>query len=626
MIKVTNLSKSYGTQILFDDVSFNINPKEKIGLVGRNGHGKTTLFRLILGIEKPDSGTISIPKNYLIGYLDQHIKFSQDTILSEACLGLPEGDEHEHWKAEKILAGLGFSQNDMERHPSEFSGGFQVRLNLAKVLVSNPDLLLLDEPTNYLDIVSIRWLIKFLKSWKNELVVITHDRSFMDAVTTHTLGIHRKKIKKIEGGTEKYYNQILQEEEIYEKTRINDEKRTKELELFIRRFRAKARLANLVQSRIKTLAKKEKFEKLEKIQTLDFSFNSAPFPTKLMMEVRDVSFSYNKNIPYLINKFSIDINKNDRIGVIGKNGKGKSTLLRIIANELAPLNGSIKSHPLLKTGYFGQTNIDRLNFDKTIEEEIISSDPDCTQQKARNIAGVLMFSNDNALKKIFVLSGGEKSRVLLGKILATQCNLLLLDEPTNHLDMESCDSLIGAIDNFDGAVIIVTHNEMYLHTLVNKLVVFDRGKVFVYEGSYQNFLDDVGWEDDEITAQIEKNEKIQSTEEIDRKVLKKLKAEILKQKSDILKPLQSELNRIEKTIEKLEEVFSKNNQLIIEASVNGDGQMITVLSKENHQIKSQLDKFYEELDKLTQIYETESKKFEEKLNTLNPQGEVLKIP
>ncbi len=287
MIQVTGLNKSYGRQVLFKNICFNINKKERVGLVGRNGHGKSTLFRLLLGKEEIDSGTISIPKNYIIAHLDQHIHFTEETVLKEGCRGLPSEAKYDHWRVEETLMGLGFSPNDFYRHPSQLSGGYQVRLNLAKILVSNPDLLLLDEPTNYLDIVSIRWFAKFLRSWEKEMILITHDRSFMDSVTTHSMHIHRQKIKKISGNTEKLYNLIAQEEEIYEKTRANDEKKRRDIEVFIRRFRAKARLAGMVQSRIKALNKNEKREKLEKIQTLELSFNATPFAAKYMMSVEN---------------------------------------------------------------------------------------------------------------------------------------------------------------------------------------------------------------------------------------------------------------------------------------------------------------------------------------------------
>ncbi len=607
MIQVTNLSKSYGGQLLLDSVSFNVNSGERIGLTGRNGHGKTTLFRLLTGEEEADSGIISIPKKYTIGYLEQNIRFTQGTVLEEACLGLRDEHHNDHWRAEKILSGLGFSTDDFDRHPSEFSGGYQVRLNLTKVLSGTPNLLLLDEPTNYLDIVSIRWLIRFLNAWKDELILITHDRSFMDSVTTHTMGIHRKKIRKIEGGTDKLYGQIIKEEEVYEKTRVNDEKKRKEVELFITRFRAKARLGGLVQSRVKLLEKNQKMDKLEKIKTLEFSFREGFFQGKWTLECNNVSFSYDRKTIDIIHNFSIVVGKNDRIGIIGKNGKGKTTLLKLMAGILEPAAGEVRYHPQMNMGYFGQTNIEQLYEGNTVEEEIMSAHPDRNRQAARDIAGSMMFEGDMALKKVSVLSGGEKSRVLLGKLLVTPNHLLLLDEPTNHLDMESCDSLIAAIDSFDGAVVIVTHNEMYLNALVNRLIVFDKGKITVFEGSYKDFLEEVGWENEDLKDGNE------TSAVNSKKAIRKARAGINEEKSKILKPLSKKIKEIESAINDMETEINNDNQLLIEASVKSDGNTIGELSKKIHHIKSEIDKLYEELFQVTEEFEKESEKFFEDL-------------
>lgn len=498
MIKLFEVNKAYGDQVLFDDLSLSVNRGEKIGLVGRNGHGKSTLFQMILGEVEPDSGEVTIPRNYRIGHLQQHLHFTKPTVLEEACLGLRPDEEYDTWKAEKILSGLGFSEEDMQRAPSEFSGGYQIRLNLAKLLVSRPDMLMLDEPNNYLDIVAIRWLEEFLHEWEGEFILITHDRSFMDAVVTHTVAIHRTKARKCEGDTEKMYAQIAQEEEIYEKTRLNEAKKRRQEELFIARFKARASFASRTSSRAKMLEKRGEMKKLEHIEDLELYFNSVEFGAAQMMSVNDISFSYSGAEPYLIDHFTLEVGKRDRICIIGRNGKGKSTLLKLMAGELQPLSGEVKKHPVLKEGYFGQTN--KLNLDemKTVLEEIQSADKNCTDNKARTIAGGLMFPGDAALKTIKVLSGGEKSRVLLGKILVAPSHLLFLDEPTNHLDMQSCDSLIEAIDNFDGSVIMVTHNEMHLRAVATRLVVFDNNKVSIYNGSYDDFLRDVGWSDESV--------------------------------------------------------------------------------------------------------------------------------
>lgn len=621
MISVENLSKSYGEQELFQDVSFKINSRERVGIVGRNGHGKTTLFRLITGEEQPENGKIVIPKHYRIGHVSQHLSFTRDTILDEGMTGLRDEEKDQGWKVEKILSGLGFSQNDYNRHPKDFSGGFQVRLNLVKVLVSEPDLLLLDEPTNYLDITSIRWIQGFLNSWPRELALITHDRSFMDRVVTHVVGIHRKKARKIEGDTGKYYGQIAQDEEVYEKTRINDEKRKKEIELFISRFRAKARLANMVQSRIKTLSKMKQNEKLENISTLEFEFKTLPFKGKQLLNAENLFFSYTPQLP-LIRDFNLNIGPRDRICIVGKNGKGKTTLLKLLAGELDSQKGSLILNPLVERGFYEQTNVKSLVDDRTVEEEICYSHGDVDRQHARNIAGAMMFKGDLALKKIKVLSGGEKSRVMLGKLLVTPVNLLLLDEPSNHLDMESCDSLLAAIDSFDGAVVMVTHNEMFLHALAERLVVYKNDTITVFEGSYQDFLDKEGWDEraPEVkenigsgTVEIDGYQDSEADEKLNKKALRRKRSEIIKERSKMLKPYEKESSRIENQIEKFENEFEENNQALLDASQNGDGRKIETLSRTSHELQQRIDSLYDKLEEVTDIYEEIKAEFDRKL-------------
>jgi ATP-binding cassette subfamily F protein 3 len=613
MISVENLTKSYGTEVLFDKAGFKLNPKEKIGLVGRNGHGKTTLFRLITGQIPCDSGEIIIPKHYRIGHVRQKIEFTKDTVLAEGMTGLREDEQDHQWKVEEILSGLGFSEEDFKRPPEVFSGGFQVRLNLAKVLVSEPDLLLLDEPTNYLDITSIRWVGRFLIRWPRELMLITHDRNFMDKVISHTLGIHRRKIKKLIGNTERYYAQIAQDEEIYEKTRLNDERRRKEIKLFIDRFRAKARLANLVQSRIKTLSRIEKKEKLDRIKALDFSFRSTPFPKKDVMNIRHVSFSYDAKKP-LIRNFNFSAKSGDRICVVGKNGKGKTTLLKLMSGVLKPQSGDIALNPSLKQGYFEQSNVGHLDGSRTVEEEILFSHPDVDRQQARNICGAMMFAGDGALKKIAVLSGGEKSRVILGKLLVTPVNLLLLDEPTNHFDMESCDAMLAAIDTFDGTVIMVTHNEMFLHALAERLIVFQNHGIHVFEGSYQQFLEKGGWSDetDTLKSFSENVDNSESPVKLTKKEKRRIRSGFAAERSRVLKPLEQRISDIENRIEKHENQLNGLNADLLTASQAGDGKKIGVLSRSIHRCRSDIDTLFDELEQSTAVFEKQKAEFERK--------------
>jgi ATP-binding cassette subfamily F protein 3 len=618
MIQCENITKSYGDHVLFEGISFKLNPKERLGLVGRNGHGKTTLFLMTIGAEHPDSGSITVPRNYRVGYVRQELEFTKDTILEEGVSALPQTEGDLHWKAEKILAGLGFSKSDLLRHPQTLSGGFQVRLNLAKVLVSEPDLLLLDEPTNYLDITSIRWIIKFLNSWPHELMLITHDRGFMDSVVTHTLGIHRRKARKISGNTAKYYSQIAQDEEIYEKTRMKNERRQKETEQFITRFRAKARLANLVQSRIKTLQKLEKKQKLEKITTLEFAFRSCPFPAKQVLNARHVSFSHDEK-QHLIKDFNITIAAGERVCVVGPNGRGKSTLLKLLSGSLQPQFGEIAYHPVVTKGFFEQTNIKRLIDSRTVEQEIQDSNPDGDRQLARNICGAMMFPGDDALKKISVLSGGEKSRVMLAKLLAKPVNLLLLDEPTNHLDMESGDAMLAAIDNFEGTVIIVTHNEMFLHALAERLIVFQKNAIDVFDGSYQQFLDTVGWED-EVRAPAKSDFNDWANEKVvkqTKKDARRRRSEIITQRSKIIKPLQQRMTKLETDIDAREKKLAQLNQSMQLASQNQDGQYIAELSQAIHEGQTDIDRLFDELESVTDEFEQQSAVFQKELDELS---------
>ena len=616
MIQVSKLEKRYGEHVILDKVSFSINAGERVGLVGRNGHGKTTLFRIIIGEEHQDYGSVNLPNNYSVGHLSQQINFTEDTVLKEGCLELnpSEDGRDETYKVKTVLNGLGFTKNDFTGNPYELSGGYQVRLNLAKVLISEPNLLLLDEPTNYLDIISIRWLKRFLLGWKNELILITHDRDFMDSVTTHSMAIHRRKIKKIAGSTHKLYQQILQEEEVYEKTRLKDVKKRKEIEQFIARFRAKASKAKSVQSKVKVVEKMGRHRKLSDDKLLDFTFNNRPFLGKYLLKTKDVSFSFNSSDHMLIGGLTVSVGKNDRIGIIGKNGKGKTTLLNLCADELIPVHGHIDRHPNLKVAYFGQMNIDRLDRQKTVEEEILAVQPEHNRQAARNICGLMMFEGDKALKKINVLSGGERSRVMLGKLLVSPANLLLLDEPTNHLDMESVDSLLEAIDAFDNAVMIVTHSEMILHAVATRLIVFDDEKVSVFEGTYQDFLDRVGWKNENYMNPSNAIDQKDQNKQLSKKDLRRARAEVITERSKILGALKKRSEEIERTIISREKEVDQDMHALLEASQKGHGESIKRLSKSVHESKKIIEAMFNELEILTAEREKKAIEYKEKLD------------
>ena len=604
MIELNNVSKYFGTRCLFDEVNFFINEKDKIGLVGLNGSGKSTLFKILAGLESIDSGNIRIPKDYKIGYLTQHINLTKDTILNEAISSIPQDEDgtDRTYLAKAMLSGLGFTDESLSLSPYKLSGGFQVRLELAKLLLTNPNLLLLDEPSNYLDIVSIRWLTKFLRNWKNELLLISHDRGFVNSIVNHTLGIHRKKILKIKGKIEDYEKVIREQEELYEKTRINQEAKIAHMQRFVDKLGAKATKAKAAQSRIKMIEKIERLDELQKIKTLDFKFKEEPLQGKTAMSASNLSFGYN-NDNILIKDLSFILKKNDRIGIIGKNGKGKTTLLRLLLGELTPFTGTISTPPLAKISYFGQTNIERLDPKLTVEEEIWSVDPLMPRTNVRSICGLMMFQGDDALKQVSVLSGGEKSRVLLGKILVKPSNILLLDEPTNHLDLSSTDALIEATSKFNGAVLIVTHSENILRKLVNKLIIFQRDGILFFDGNYDEFLEKIGWEDEFI-----ENETQKEVSQNSKKEARKQRADELTKRNQLLRPLRKEVEKIENEITQKEDKLKAIKEELLLLYTQEYTNKVKTLESDCAYLESQIEESFLKLEEANNKLEEAIKK------------------
>ncbi|MFA5335545.1 MAG: ABC-F family ATP-binding cassette domain-containing protein [Candidatus Omnitrophota bacterium] len=613
MISIRDLTKQYGGRELFSGVSFDILPGERVGLVGRNGHGKTTLFRLITGEEEPDDGKVFKSKNYSIGYLGQHLNFTKPTVLEEGCEGLKPEDLAAEWKVEKALSGLGFSKEDLKRNPSEFSGGFQMRIALTKVLVSEPNMLLLDEPTNFLDIVSIRWIEKFLRSWKGELIVISHDRDLVDSVTTHIIGIHRGKVRKIKGSTSKYYAQLRADEEIYEKKRLENEKKREQLTEYINRFRSKANLASMVQSNIKRLEKMGQAEKLSSIRSLSFSFKYEELRVPQIMDVQDLAFSYNGQEPYLISGLSFAINRHDKICIIGKNGKGKTTLLKLLSGRLKPVGGSVKMHTAALTAYYEQANTADLDDNLTVEEEIAKSGTYLDRSRVRGICGAMMFSGDDAEKRIGVLSGGERSRVLLGKLLTAPSNFLFLDEPMHHLDIESCQAMTDAVRDFEGAALVVAHDEHFLHEVATKLIVFKNDKAFFYHGSYKEFLESIGWDEGVEAAVPEKVSPEIKVKGHTGKMERKARAEFNVMKAKAFRPLEEKIKSLEHEITTFEaQSKALNRELMTAAQKGGMGALRR--SEIGRELKALLDKIdlsYTQLDAAMTEYDAAKRKFGE---------------
>ncbi|WP_024955861.1 ABC-F family ATP-binding cassette domain-containing protein [Sulfurospirillum arcachonense] len=610
MIQLTNISKSFAKQELFSNLNFKLNSKNRVGLVGRNGSGKSTLFKIILGEEHVDGGEVSIPKGYKIGALKQHLSFSEKTLREEAALALDEEHKYDIYRVEKILFGLGFVAEDLEKNPLSFSGGYQIRINLAKLLVTEPNLLLLDEPTNYLDIVSLRWLKVFLKSFDGEVILITHDRNFMDSVTTHTMGIVRKKLSILPGDTHKFYTQLASNDELHVKTKISQDKKIKELEEFIAKNKTRASTAALAQSKVKQLEKIERMEDIQSEATLNFDFNFKQTPAKILLDVKDLKFGYTED-NILFKDITFHIKKGECLGIIGKNGKGKSTLLNTLAGELKQLTGHVHMHTSTSFGHFGQTNINHLNLNNTVMDEIYKSNASLSTGRARSICGAMMFSGESADKKISLLSGGEKSRVMLGKILVEEVNLLFLDEPTNHLDMDSIDSLIGAIQNFEGAVVLVTHSEELLRKVANRLIVFSKDGAEIFDGNYDEFLEKIGWEEEEAEKKVKKAPKSNHHEN------KKLRAALIQERNKKTSPLKKEIEKLEKLIITTEEALEANQEELIKLSSSGESDKLVDLYKEVAAQEKQVEDAFESLEVVQHEFDEITQEYEDKLENLN---------
>jgi len=603
MIQLTNISKSFGKQELFTNLDFRLNSGNRVGLVGRNGSGKSTLFKLILGEEFADDGEVLIPKNYKIGALKQHLEFSEKTLVDETALALAEDDKFSIYKVEKILFGLGFVQDDLEKDPLSFSGGYQIRINLAKLLLTEPNLLLLDEPTNYLDIVSLRWLRAFLKSFDGEVILITHDRDFMDSISTHTMGIVRKSLSIIPGNTHKFYDQLQSNDELYEKQKLAQDKKRKELEEFIAKNKTRASTAALAQSKVKQLEKMEDMSSLVSDSSLEFNFNFKDTPAKVLVDVKDLSFGYTQD-NILFKDIAFTLQKGETLGIIGKNGKGKSTLLNTIAGELKQLNGDVNFHGTVEFGHFGQTNIAHLNPNNTVMDEIYVGNSKLSESTVRSICGSMMFSDDNAKKKISLLSGGEKSRVMLGQILAKDVNLLFLDEPTNHLDMQSIDALTIAIKKFKGSCIIVTHSEKLLRAVCDRLIIFAKDGAKYFDGNYDDFLEKIGWEEEEF------EQKTKAAPKVDKKEQKRLRTALIQERSKLTSPLKKEIEKLETKIMEIEELLEDEHKELIVVSGNGDNSRLIELSGIVTKHEKEVDDKFElleiaqtKLDEITEEYE-----------------------
>ena len=493
MVSIEHLGIEYSSRPILDDITFLINPRDRIALVGKNGAGKTTLLRLLAGVETPSSGRISKMGDITIGYLPQVMMHVDGKTLREDVLsvignrGSEIGDEARFIaEMDRTIIGLGFERKDFDRPCSEFSGGWRMRIELAKILLQHPDLLLLDEPTNHLDIESIQWLEEFLKNNSSALVLVSHDRAFLDNVTTRTIEITLGRIYDYNVPYSQF--KVLRQERHEQQVRayMNQQKMIQETEEFIERFRYKATKAVQVQSRIKQLEKLDRLEvDLEDNSRLSLRFPPAPRSGDFPVIVEDLRKDFGDHMVFQNANFTI--RRGEKVAFVGKNGEGKTTLVRCIMGQLDYM-GTLKIGHNVKIGYFAQNQAALLDGEMTVFETIDYVAVGDIRTKIRDILGAFMFGGETSEKKVKVLSGGERSRLAMIRLLLEPCNLLILDEPTNHLDMQSKDVLKAALKEFNGTVICVSHDRDFLDGLVDKVYEFGGGKVREHLGGIYDFL------------------------------------------------------------------------------------------------------------------------------------------
>lgn len=530
MISVDKLTIRFGGAALFNDISYVVNPKDRIALVGKNGAGKSTMLKVFAGIQPPTSGNVSVPKDVTIGYLPQHMIHDDGvTVMEEAEKAFADifklQQEIEHMTAEladrtdyesasyqqlidrlthanerldmmgvnnfkgeveKTLLGLGFVRSDFERQTSEFSGGWRMRIELAKILLKRPDVLLLDEPTNHLDIESIQWLEDFLKSCGSAVILVSHDRAFIDAVTNRTIEISLGKIYDYKVSYSKYVELRKERREQQLRAYENQQKQIQETEDFIERFRYKATKSNQVQSRIKQLEKLDIIEvDDEDNSALRLKFPPAPHSGTITVEAQHLTKKYDESV--ILDDIDITIKRGEKVAFVGKNGEGKSTLVKCIMEQI-PYQGTLKLGHLVKIGYFAQNQASLLDDNLTVFETIDNVAVGDIRTKIRDILGAFMFGGEASDKKVKVLSGGERTRLAMIRLLLEPVNFLVLDEPTNHLDMRSKDVLKDAIKAFNGTVVVVSHDREFLDGLVDKVYEFANHKIKEHLGGIYDFL------------------------------------------------------------------------------------------------------------------------------------------
>ncbi|NDP21555.1 MAG: ABC-F family ATP-binding cassette domain-containing protein [Paludibacter sp.] len=629
MISVEQLTVEFGGSPLFDEISFLVNPKDKIALVGKNGAGKTTLLRIFAGKQAPTKGKITVPKDLTIAYLPQHMIHNEGTtVLQEAekafehitdlqaqieqlNVDLAERTDYEsedyqylleklthenerlqiigngnfYAEIEKTLLGLGFLRTDFERQCAEFSGGWRMRIELAKILLMQPDVLLLDEPTNHLDIESIQWLENFLTTSNGAILLVSHDRAFIDAVTGRTIEISLGKIYDYNVHYSKYLELRKERHDQQVRAYENQQKMIQETEDFIDRFRSKATKAIQVQSRIKQLNKIDRLEvDLEDNSRLSLKFPPAPRSGSIPVEIEHFSKAYGNNL--ILDNIGMIINRGEKVAFVGKNGEGKSTLVKSIMNEIE-YSGIMKLGHNVKIGYFAQNQASLLDESLSVFETIDYVAVGDIRTKIRDILGAFMFGGEASDKKVKVLSGGERSRLAMIRLLLEPVNLLILDEPTNHLDMRSKDVLKEAIRAFDGTVIIVSHDREFLAGLVTKVYEFGNKKVREHLGGIYEFLQ---FKKMDSLRDLEISNSLKATTDVKEKAVSdnKLSYEARKELNRKIRKAEKAVEEVEVNVSNLELEISKMDEMLQLPDKASDNEYIMLYQRKQREMEQKI--------------------------------------
>jgi len=629
MISIEQLTVEFGGSPLFDEISFLVNPKDRIALVGKNGAGKTTLLKIFAGKQSPTKGRITIPKDLTIGYLPQQMIHNHGTtVLQEAEKAFEHitelqssiermnqeladrtdyeskdyhdlidkishsnehlaiiGNGNFYAEIEKALLGLGFLRSDFERQCSEFSGGWRMRIELAKILLQRPDILLLDEPTNHLDIESIQWLENFLISSSSAVILVSHDRAFIDSVTSRTIEISLGKIYDYNVNYSKYVELRKERHDQQVRAYENQQKLIQDTEEFIDRFRSKATKAIQVQSRIKQLNKLDRLEvDLEDNSKLSLKFPPAIHSGIIPVEVEHLSKAYGDYL--VLDNVGLIINRGEKVAFVGKNGEGKSTLVKCIMNEIE-YSGKLKLGHNVKIGYFAQNQASLLDENRTVFETVDFVAVGDIRTKIRDILGAFMFGGEASDKKVKVLSGGERSRLAMIRLLLEPVNLLILDEPTNHLDMRSKDVLKEAIKAFDGTVILVSHDREFLDGLVTKVYEFGNKKIREHLGGIYEFLLHKKMDSlreleisNAVKLNSENTEKTQSES--------KLSYEARKEQNRKIRKAEKEIEAIEKEISDYEVELEEMNKKLEQPAYASDSEFIMLYQKKQRELEHKM--------------------------------------